>query len=172
MKMKTVDGELVAYMIPVDQGFDLAITPTTSAGAYAGGDIVGGLLTLENIALSDGGTVMLQEIQILVKSDVAPTWTIYLLDAPPTASVVADNGVFGLNVADLFSLKAILSFADLDGKAVDLGSIRAQWCDGLNKTMKCNEASRNLYALCVDGTGVTLGSVADVQFSFRGMSVS
>lgn len=73
----------------------ITVTPTVTAGAYAAGDVVGGLLTFD--AGIDRGTI--QSVVIVDNSGQAPAMNLYFFNDTPTT--IADNAaISGLTDAD------------------------------------------------------------------------
>lgn len=149
-------------------GFDESETPATTAGAYAANDIVGGLLTFENIAPVQGGMIELDYVQIDYKSDVAAAPILVLFDADPTATTKTDNAPYALNSADLFKVKASLVFSAMGVLSQDHGSVRTYFLRDINIPLQLADGSTTLYGLLVDATGFTLGSIADIKVTIRG----
>lgn len=149
--------------------FDVYATPTVTAGAYSAGDIMGALMTFQNVAPNAGGIVILQDVQIDCKADVAPALTLIIFDEDPAATTKTDNAAYSLHDDDLFKVKVALPFADYAVVNVDHGGSRSIRIGNLAIPLRLKAGSTSLYALLVDGTGVTLASTSDLKVSLRGV---
>lgn len=97
-------------------------------GAYANGDVVGGLLTTGSIAHAYGGG-WLQNIQLYDKADIKAALTLYVFNAAPTA--INDNDPFALSDADLDKLIYKVD----TGSYIDMPSNAAWLSDNLNRAI-------------------------------------
>lgn len=149
-------------------GFDEAATPTVTAGAYSAGDIVGGLMTFP-VGRVAGGMIILQDVQVVTKSDVSPSLLLVVFSADPTSTTKTDNAAYSLNVADAFKVRAALPLTALGGINTDHGTPHTIRVGNLGIPIKLGAGSLNLYALLVDLTGTTLGSTSDVQVRLAGV---
>lgn len=149
-------------------GFDKTLTPTVTNGAYSAGDIMGGLLTFTNVG-DTAGVIILQDIFVVLKADVAPALTLVLFDADPGSTTKTDNSPYSINDADAFKIKAAIKFSDYGGTSVDHGDSRTFHVGQLAIPIKLATGSSSLFGLLVDGTGVTLTSASDLQISIRGV---
>jgi hypothetical protein len=149
-------------------GFDVAVTPTVTNGAYSAGDIMGGLLTFANVARVADEAVVITGVQVVTKAAVLPNLTLIILDADPTSTTKTDNAAYSLNAADAF--KVVGSVA-LGGGWYDHGTPNSVRLDNLGIVAKPVSAGRDLYGLLIDGTGVTLTSTGDIQVRLRGMGI-
>lgn len=146
-------------------GFDVVVAPTVTAGAYSAGDIVGGLLTFDNVAQQPGQPVVITGAQVALKAAVVPALTLILFSADPTNTTKTDNAAYSLNAADTFKVLAAIPISTL----YDHGTPNVYSADGLN--LVAQPVARAIYGLLVDGTGVTLASTSDVQVRLRGIGV-
>lgn len=143
--------------------FDVTNAPAVTAGAYAAGDIVGGVqqLTLGRIGF---GKVTLQQIQIVSKAAVTPTWTVHFFNAiPATPTNYEDNDAYSLAVADCLNWRGSLTGFTL----TDHGTPNTWELAGLARVFT-TDIDAKLYAVAVDAVGMTLSSITDLQFRFAG----
>jgi len=91
-------------------GDTLAQTPTITAGLYAAGDNVGGLLTFANAARDTGGGGVIKDVSIVDDAGQDAALELWLFDQTFTAGV--DNAVWTPLEADLENIVAIISTAD------------------------------------------------------------
>jgi hypothetical protein len=96
------------------------LTPAVTAGAYAAGDVFGGLLSFP-ISASEGGTLL--ALRIYDAGDVKPALKFYFFQSEP--SEVLDNEVFatGISLADKKQIKFVVNigselYESIDGDAV------------------------------------------------------
>jgi hypothetical protein len=82
-------------------------TPTVTAGAYAAGDAVGGLLTFANAVRVSGGSGEILSCTIYDLSQQRPSLELVLFDR--TFTNVADNAVFDPTDADLANCIGVIS---------------------------------------------------------------
>jgi len=143
-------------------GFDFALIPTVSAGAYSAGDVVGGLLTFPVGEKGDGRIPIVDSALVTLKAAIASTMTLHLFNAAP--AVIADNGAFTIGtVADVQKFLGSWTF----GSALNLGTPKAYMSVAIGLPMLPADG-QNLYGYLVDGTGFTPTSTSDVQIRLRG----
>lgn len=136
------------------------VTPTVTNGSYAANDVIGGKLTFADMARITGGSGWLQSVTIGLKTAITPVLELWLFDADPTSTTLADNAQWSLNAADLGKVCAIVKFAAAD------------WCDGgtpnvasIEYVRKYSLTATSMYGYLVDRTGVTLTSTSDVTIT-------
>jgi len=98
---------------PVDvatEGITISQTPAITAGAYAAGDAVGGLLTFANAARVSGGGGVIKSVVIVDDAGADAELELWLFDRTFTA--MADNAPWAPSEADLENLIAIVQTAD------------------------------------------------------------
>ena len=159
-------GEVAGY------GFDAttAVVPTTTAGAYAAGDIVGGLMTFA-IGRIAAGMVILQDVEISIKSNVAPSLTLVIFTDDPTSTTKTNDSPYTLNVADAFKVRVALPLNALGAINTTHGpsGIRSIHLGNQAIPIRLSSGSVNVYALLIDNTGVTLGTTSDIQVRLAGV---
>ena len=87
-------------------------TPTITAGAYAAGDAVGGLLTFSAVNGFTGKPIVIESAIITDKGDQNATLNLLLFDRTFTAD--ADNAVFDPEDADLPNIVGLIVWAVAD----------------------------------------------------------
>lgn len=149
-------------------GFDVAVTPTVTNGAYSANDIMGALLTFANCARINDEKVVITGVQVVCKAAVLPNLTLVLLNADPTSTTKTDNAAYSLNAADAFKVVGAVS---LGTAWMDHGTPNSVRQDGLSIVAAPVSGGRDLYGLLIDGTGVTLTSTGDIQVRLRGVGI-
>lgn len=149
--------------------FDVTAAPAVTGGAYAPGDIMGALMTFANVApVVDRGFV-LQKVQFTFKSAVSPSLQLILFSADPANTTRTDNAAYALSPADAFKVIASLPINALGGYLVDHGTPNTIELGNLAIPMKPAAGTRDIYALLIDLTGVTLSSTSDLQVRLSGI---
>lgn len=141
-------------------GFDVAVAPTVTNGAYSGGDIIGGLLTFRT---GWSGTLIINEVQVAIKAAVTPALTLVLFNADPTGTTKTDNAAYSLAAGDVFKVRAAVAVSTL----YDHGTPNTYRSGAVNLVM--NPDGDIVYGLLIDATGVTLTSTSDVQVRISGV---
>lgn len=147
-------------------GFDVPVTPTVTAGAYAAGDIMGGLITFANVAHAADKLVVVSGVQVISKAAVTPALTLHIFNADPTSTTKTDNAAYSLNAADAF--KVVKSIV-LPTTWNDHGTPNSVSSENIGLVAAPVSGGRDLYGLLVDATGVTLTSTSDIQVRLRGV---
>lgn len=145
-----------AALVPVSGGIvkRLTQTPTVTAGAYSANDAVGGLLTFSNAARASGGSIVIDAITIVDKSQQDPTLELLLFDQ--TFTNVADNAAFDPTDADLANVIGIIPFTVWYDFADNSVTTRA----GLG--LSCKLAGTDLFGQLVTRTAPTLSATSDI----------
>lgn len=144
-------------------GFDIAVQPTVTAGAYSAGDIMGGLLTFSGVAPNPNTPLIVTGVQVASKVAVTPNLTLVLFNADPTNTTKTDNAAYSLNAADAFKVIAAIPVSTI----YDHGTPNTWRAEGLGLVVQ--PVGTALYGLLIDGTGVTLSSTGDIQVRIRGV---
>jgi hypothetical protein len=152
-------------------GFDVAVAPTVTAGAYSAGDIMGGLLTFEIPSAPNGGHILITDIEITLKAAVTPSLQAVIFKADPAATTKTDNAAYSLHANDAFKVVRSLPINSLGGYLVDHGTPNTISLAGINLVMKMDGATRKFYMLLIDLTGVTLVATTDLQVAVRGTGI-
>ena len=148
--------------------FDIKVTPTVTAGAYSAGDIMGGLLTFDT-GMAKNKLILLNKVVFMIKAAGTPALTLHLFDADPSSTTKTDNAAYSLNAADAFKL--IDSYAVSD-TVVDHGTPNSYRIAYINDVIRPAADTAIFYGLLVDGTGVTLAAVTDLQVRASGFQAS
>jgi hypothetical protein len=153
------------------QGFDYAVTPAVTAGAYSAGDIMGALMEFP-VCRIPGKPVLITGLQFALKAAVTPSLQAVLFDADPTNTTKTDNAAYSLNAADVFKVIKSVPVLALGGYLTDHGTPNTYSIDGLNiVAAPADQTSSSIYMLLIDLTGVTLTSTSDLQVRMRGLGV-
>lgn len=157
---------------PIDgHGFDVAVSPTVTAGAYSAGDIMGGLMTFP-VARANDKLVCITGVQASFKVAVMPNpFSVIIFNADPTATTKTDNAAYSLNAADIAKVRKSLAFQTNGILHYDHGTPNSISWDGLGLVMAPATGTVNVFALAVDGSGTTLTSTSDFQLVFRGYGI-
>jgi len=145
--------------------FDVAVTPTVSAGAYSAGDIVGALLTFET-GTGVNRRIILNEISVMVKAAVTSSLNIVIFEADPTSTTKTDNAAYSLAAADAFKVRKTIPVTTL----YDHGTPNEYSSGPLNIVLAPAADTSKFYALLIDGTGWTLTSTSDIQIRATGIT--
>lgn len=154
------DGTIVDPDAPatvIGLGDKIQVAPTVTSGAYSANDVIGGKLTFASANRTSGGAGWVQSVCIASKAAVTPQLELWLFDADPSSTSIADNGAWSLNVADL-------------GKVIDVVPVAsADWKDGGTPNFVRSErraryelGATSMYGYLVDRTGTTLTSTSDI----------
>lgn len=152
-------------------GFDVVVAPTVTAGAYSAGDIMGGLMTFAIPNVMNGGYFLLTDIDFAFKAAVSPSLLAVLFNADPTNTTKTDNAAYSLHASDAFKVRATLPVNSVGGYLTDHGTPNTISLPGINRVLKADGATKNIYMLLVDLTGVTLTGTSDLQVRMAGTGV-
>ena len=151
-------------------GFSVTAAPAVTAGAYAPGDIVGGMMTFA-VASANDVKVVITSVQVLLKSNVTPDLMLVLFNADPSATTQTDNAAYALNAADVFKVIGAISLFPPFAEWQDHGGAKSISVRDLNLLCVPVVGTPNILGLLIDKTGVTLGSTTDLQVRLRGTGV-
>lgn len=133
---------------------------TTSATAYASGDVLGTVFTIANAASANAGHGAIRGVLLGDKSDIIGPVDVYLLDASPS---VTDNAAFAPSDAENFTIIGKIEL----GQAEDLGANRLAWWRGYEE-YETGAATTSLFAVLVTRTAHTFfGAVGDLQLTVK-----
>lgn len=138
-------------------------TPTVQATPdYAAGDVLGGLMTLENVVefIGDTGVLEYAAAHVAIDASSVPVG-ILLFSANPSSSTITENDAFALHANDRDKL---IGAIDLD-QVVDLGTPVVLHSSNLGIPFK-PRLGTDLYAVAVAGGALNLGSTSDITFVF------
>jgi len=133
----------------------IAITPTTSAGAYTANDNIGGIITLTNALRVSGGTGILHNIDLWALNNQKPNLYIDLWDASPRGTYTNDTGQ--VIAGDHDKHLGFIEIEAADWK--DTGVISRVSKTNLGLILK-GVSSKDIYMTIQDKTGANFGSAA------------
>jgi hypothetical protein len=137
----------------------IELSLTVTAGAYSDGDVVGGLLTLTDLALVRGA--LLNKIVVVDAADQKAAFDLWLFNAAPTT--FADNAAFAPTAADLTKVISRIAFAAADYQSEN--SLAHGELDDINTVIPTNIGV--LYAYVVlNGSTPTYTATDDLWLAF------
>lgn len=147
--------------------FDIAKSPLVTAGAYAAGEVMGGLMEFE-VAAENGKSVLITGVQVIFKAAVQPALRAVFFNAAPTAML--DNAAYALAAGDAFKARRTLT-STLHGEGyVSHGTPKSISLTPPSPFVMAPYAGLKTIGLClVDDTGVTLTSTGDLQVRISGL---
>lgn len=150
-----------------ERAFDVAVTPTVTAGAYSGGDIVGDLLTFPVLQIPNN-PILISGVLVTCKAAVTPDLRLVLFNGNPTNTTTTDNAAYSLNTGDM---DHVLGVVDLSTETwSDHGTPNTINKESIGLIADLAADSVNLYGLLIDDTGATLTSTSDITVRVRGIS--
>ena len=96
-------------------GVTLQIQITNSTTAYAAGDVIGGLLTLNPQALMPSGTI--RRVKLIDDENIKPAVTVHVFHTRPGATYT-DNAAYAPTLADLKDYAAPVAIESADWQTV------------------------------------------------------
>lgn len=145
-------------MAPYNQNVIYTVTPTITAGAYTGGDVIGGLIEIEIKGAGGGGT--LRRLVIADDADQKAAMTVYLFTAEPSA--IADNAAFAPTIADLQKLVGVVPVAAGDYTTINSNAYGIVDDLGIDFFV----TGGTLYAYAVLTSNTTYAAATDLTFRF------
>lgn len=164
--LKQLSASIQELASKISWSFDFTVVPTVTNGAYSAGDIVGGLITFDDIARANNELVLITSVEIACKAAVTPSWTLILFSADPSSTTKTDNAAYSLNAADAFKVIAAIPVTTI----YDHGTPNTWQATGLDIVAKPDSGTRDLYGLLIDNVGVTLTSTSDIQIRLQGLA--
>lgn len=152
------DAQGNQYVVTAQKRATLSAVPTTAAGAYAVGDVVGTLMTISNAARAGALSGVIESIIVADKANVASNLDLMLFGANPSASTFTDNAAYTVNVADF---DKFIPGANVDNVFAAAGNRVVSYIPpaGIPYVL----TTTTLYAVLVARTGFTLASVSDIK---------
>jgi hypothetical protein len=147
----------------VGEGRNFVVIPTVTANLYHINDNVGGKLKLANIARQDGGTLYLQDLLVIDKSNTKPDLQLLFFSSNPTVATITDHAafVFGTDILKLCR-RVVVAAADW----VTINSIATADLSLWAKLVEV-PAGVDLYlAIVLIGALPTFASTADLILQF------
>lgn len=134
--------------------------PTTAAGAYSVGDVVGTKMTIANAVLFSGGSGVIENIVINDKANVISNLDLVIFKSNPSASTFTDNAAYTVNVADWDKIAVAVN---VDNVYAAAGNRTNQYCPPAGIPFVA--AGTDLYAVLVCRTAFTLASATDLKLA-------
>jgi hypothetical protein len=159
-----VGGAAVSTSNPLPVGGNVGVisaVPTTAAGAYLAGDVVGTLMTFAASTLVAGGSGLIQAVTVASKLALTSAMDLVLFDAEPTNSSFTDNGALAVNVLDLSKVIGVVHITDW----TNLGTPGVAQANNL--ALPYTLVGTSLYGVLVARAGLTLTGVADFMAELR-----
>lgn len=161
LKSTTRSTDEIIWHLMTQQRAVFTAVPTTAAGAYAAGDVVGTLMTITSAALVSGGSGVIENIVINDKANVISNLDLVLFSANPSASTFTDNAAYTVNAADW---DKIMAAANIDNVYAAAGNRTCQYCPPAGIPFVA-VGSANIYAVLVCRTAFTLASATDLKLA-------
>lgn len=149
------------FDMPGDSRAILVADLTCSAGAYAAGDNVGGVKTLANAVINQGGSARLMTVMALDLANQKIVGALYLFSANPSASTSTDNAAQTIAVADVPKLLARIPIAAADYVTIDGKGVAHLRLSG-PALLQAASTSRDIYAVFVTEGIPTYGAGANL----------
>jgi hypothetical protein len=132
--------------------------PTTAAGAYASGDVIGTKMTFPNMTRLAAGPGIVQSLLLQSKVALTGAVDVLLFSADPSASTFTDNAALNLNVGDFDKLIGVVSLSSW--VALGTPSIAQAHTVGIAFDLP---AGQSIYAVLVARSAPTLASATDLK---------
>lgn len=141
------------------QSVVISSTPAVEAGAYAVGDLIGGLQTLANVVDQKGDTGFIDAGVLLSQVAVAQAVTLVFFNAVPADSTLTENSAPVIHANDRAK---VIGAMTLSIQAA-IGTPNFRFAD--NPHIPFRTVSKDLYMIAVAGGALTPGATADLTFS-------
>ncbi|EGD60420.1 hypothetical protein Y88_0068 [Novosphingobium nitrogenifigens DSM 19370] len=140
---------------------------TVTAGTYATGNVVGGVLTLPAALDATDLCGILQDILIVNKATSGNTcsWSVALFNANPSGSTFTDKAAPVIATADMAKLLGVFSVSALSGGNVLGSAVGIAQADAIGAYVI--GASTTLYAVLIVTGTPTFGTTSDVSLMLR-----
>lgn len=135
--------------------------PTTAAGTYAAGDVIGTLMTISNAVRFSGGSGVIENIVINDKANAVVNVDLILFSANPSSSTFTDNGAYTVNAADW---DKVMAAANIDNSFAAAGNKSLQYCPPAGIPFVA-VGSTDIYAVLVARTSIVLASATDIKLA-------
>lgn len=134
-----------------------AALPATSTTAYASGDVLGAKMRLVDAMRVAGGSGLMQDLTVTLKSVQTAPLDAFLFRADPTASTFTDNAAFAVAPADFDKVIGEIPITKVNA----LGTGCLYEANQLARSLKV-DAGRDLWLVLVWRGAATLGSTSDL----------
>lgn len=148
-----------------DKYLDVTVTPTITAGAYSQYDVVGGLLTFA--APSSSAGVLLGGFKMTDKGNKANAFKVFIFDAVPDTTAIANNAAMSLAAADLPMIVDDFSIAAGDWKTYSSLGYYAKWFSPPLMMQLGANASVYLYMQFTAASPTDPASTSDLSVTLR-----
>jgi hypothetical protein len=138
-------------------------TPTITAGTYATGKCVGGLITLTNAYRVNTGQITLQDIVVTDKANQSAPFIILFFDSNPTGGTYNDGSSTALGT-DLAKVIGKVKVAATDYDTIDSKAI-ASVISGI--VLQASGAISTLYAVVTTTGSPSYVSTSALTFTFK-----
>ena len=140
------------------------VIPPVTAGAYAVGASIGGLLIFNYIAPVSGGSAIIQGASVTFASGVVPSTDLVLFSSSPSASTIMDHTAAAIAAADLPKVIGVLHLVDATLLGAGAPSIMQATAAVMPFDLKTGTI---LYGVLIARAAATLGSTTDVIISLN-----
>lgn len=141
------------------ESFTISTTPAVEAGAYAVGDLIGGLQTLANVVdrIGEGGYI--EAGALLSQVAVANAVTLLFFNANPSASTFTENSAPVIHANDRAKLIGAMTLS----VQAAIGTPNVRFADNPHIPF-CLPVGKDLFMCAVAGGALTPGATADLTF--------
>jgi hypothetical protein len=143
----------------------ISVAPTIDTAIYAAGDQLGGLMTLSNATMEDGGNAILRNLIIIDKDKEKAVIDVLFFSADPTVAS-SDNAALNIsdaNMATYFLGKVSVAAADY----TDLSASSVASVTSTGLILQAAAGSRSVYAIMKVLSGTpTFTATNDLQIKF------
>jgi hypothetical protein len=143
------------------QSVEITASPTVTASAYTAGYVLGGVLALAGAVRSGPLSGVLNSIRVSAKSVQTTALKVYLFNANPASSTLADHGAPSIAAADVAKLIGVYTLSSTDS---GLGTHTEWTLDGIGKVLQL--PATTLYVVPVAVGTPTPASTSDFTFGF------
>jgi len=155
-----VDGYGNVYVQTSQNRVLVEAVPTTAAGAYAAGDVVGTLMTISNAVRAAGLSGVIENIVINDKANVISNLDLVIFKEIPSSSTFTDNAAYTVDVADWDKIAAAVN---VDNVYAAAGNRTNQYCPPAG--IPFIGVATSIYAVLVCRTAFTLASATDLKLA-------
>lgn len=139
----------------------IVVTPTVQAAAYASGNVIGGLLTLNGASRNAAFGGLIQSATAAFVSGVTPALDLVLFNANPSGSTITDKTALAVATADVGKVVGVVHLTD----TTLLGASAPSVVQGLAQAMPYMTVGTALYACVVARGAATLTSTSDMTLT-------
>ena len=141
------NGEQITQINKLPASTIISPTVTVDTAAYTAQDNIGGLLTLTDAMLSEGGTGLLQSLLVADASGQKPALEILIFNANPSSSTITDQAAISIHADDVGKIIRRISVSQ--GDYVNVGSKYYADLSPGSRLLQAASGSKNLYAAIV-----------------------